>query len=155
MKAEQDDHLKCFVEAVLAKRPKHAGHLKMNEQSVGQRRATSRVATMVAKAYFAQKEGFKSLDEMALSAAAFESHPGWQRADAGTVIIAGDLVLRKIGEKSWEEVGSTALIVNGHSFLKVNKRAPNTITGVVKWFERTHPEQVERIRKKIAGKEPG
>ena len=63
------------------------------------RRVAWEVRNMVAREIPSRiKKGFKSYEEKVLSLGASEAHPGWQKQDPGTVLIAGALVFRKVSE---------------------------------------------------------
>jgi hypothetical protein len=97
-----------------------------------------------ARAHQARQEGFRDYDEKVLSIPAFQAHPLWNEADFD-IMIADHRVLKKVGDGSWQQIAVQALNVNGKIFIKTKKEGPNTITTVVKWFEKNHPNEVTRI----------
>jgi hypothetical protein len=83
-----------------------------------QREAAERAAREEAAREAAALEARK----LALQSAALAAHPGWR------------------------EVTEPILAVNGRTFVKTDVKAPGTLNGLIRWFERTHPEVTERIR---------
>jgi hypothetical protein len=50
---------------------------------------------------------------------------------------------------SWREITEPLIMVGKRTFARVDSKGPHGLDGLLKWFERTHPDEVERIRSAI------
>jgi hypothetical protein len=88
----------------------------------------------------------------ALSLAAYRAHPSWREAES-EVVIYPDRTLMRIDASTWRELDCPAIKIAGRTFIKEKRTGAKTKDGVLQWFETNHPEQAQRIKEEIYGKE--
>jgi hypothetical protein len=50
---------------------------------------------------------------------------------------------------NWREIDATGsvIVVQGHVFFQIDKRAHRTIQSIRKWFEKNHAEEADHIKR--------
>jgi hypothetical protein len=114
----------------------------MNKSSKAKIQGAQRLYSYLQQQTRAVREGFRNYEEMVLSIPAFQAHPGWEEP-GDEILVAGDLVLRKVAWKTWQE--AEAIRVNGRLFVRTATKGPVTVSAVVRWFKRNHAEEAKRI----------
>jgi hypothetical protein len=114
----------------------------MNKSFQARAKGAQRVLAYLKQEAVAAREGFRNYKEKVLSIPAFRAHPGWNEL-RDELLVAGDLVVKKAGSKSWHEADTVR--VNGQIFVRTDRKAPAAVSAVVRWFRRNHPREAKQI----------